>query len=85
MNYEVTWTRTALDQLAALWNDSRERDEVTVASHELEQLISRRPLSLGESRQASIVRFLYRRPLGIEYEVIEDDKKVRVLRVWSIA
>jgi hypothetical protein len=23
-------------------------------------------------------------PLGIEYDVIEDDKTVRILRVWSL-
>lgn len=23
-------------------------------------------------------------PLGIDFEIIEDDKKVRVLRVWTV-
>jgi hypothetical protein len=56
---------------------------VTAASHWLEQELGRRPLELGESRGTSVVRIAYHSPLGIEYEVVEDDKKVRVFRVWS--
>jgi hypothetical protein len=64
---------------------SADRAGVTAASHWLEQELRRRPLSLGESRRASVVRVAHRPPLGIEFEVVEDDKKVRVLRVWSIS
>jgi hypothetical protein len=39
---------------------------------------------IGESRDSSVNRTAFDRPLGIEFEVIEDDKKVRVLRVWSL-
>jgi hypothetical protein len=84
MTDSVSWTATALNQLAAIWNDSADRNPVTDASHWLEQTIGRRPLEFGESRKSSVVRIGYRPPLGIEYEVIEDDKKVRVLRVWSV-
>ncbi|HXD89268.1 MAG TPA: hypothetical protein VN641_22440 [Urbifossiella sp.] len=31
-----------------------------------------------------MLRMAYEPPLGIEFEIIEDDKKVRVLRVWSL-
>ena len=30
------------------------------------------------------VRIAFHSPLGIEFEIIEDDKKVLVLSVWSI-
>jgi plasmid stabilization system protein ParE len=83
MKYSVTWTKTALNQLAEIWNDSASRNDVTAASHHLEQAVSLHPLDLGESRHTSVVRVAYRKPLGMEYEVIEDDKKVRVLRVWA--
>lgn len=32
----------------------------------------------------SVIRMAYEPPLGIDFEIIEDDKKVRVLRVWSL-
>ncbi|HJZ54624.1 MAG TPA: hypothetical protein VKE74_06675 [Gemmataceae bacterium] len=83
MTYSVSWTATALNQLAAIWNDAADRNAVTAASHWLEQTIGRQPLDFGESRQASVVRVGYRPPLGIEFAVIEDDKKVRVIRVWA--
>mgnify|MGYP005859706681 CR=1 FL=1 len=84
MSYSVTWVRKALDQLAAIWLNPADRTAVTEAAHWLEQELRRRPLTLGESRTVSVVRIAHRDPLGIEFEVIEDDKKVRVLRVWSL-
>jgi hypothetical protein len=85
MTYSVSWTPTALNALAAIWNDSTDRNAVTTASHWLEQAIENRPIGFGEARNSSVVRIAFRPPLGIEFEIIEDDKKVRVLRVWSVA
>jgi hypothetical protein len=84
MSYSVVWVRTALNQLAAISVASSDRAGVTSAAHWLERELGRRPLTLGESRTASVVRIAHRRPLGVEFEIIEDDKKVRVLRVWSL-
>ena len=39
---------------------------------------SRRPANSSVNRTATDL------PLGIEYEIIEDDKTVRILRVWSL-
>jgi hypothetical protein len=49
MSYSVTWVRTALNQLAAIWITSSNRRGVTTATHWLEQELGRRPLTLGES------------------------------------
>lgn len=84
MNYTVDWLKEALDQLAAVWVAASDRDAVSSASHELEQVIGRRPLGFGEARASSVVRVAYHPPLGIEFEIIEDDKRVRVLRVWAV-
>jgi hypothetical protein len=84
MTYSVVWKKKALDQLAAIWNDSTDQAGVTAASNWLEKAIATRPLTFGESRKSSVVRVAHYPPLGMEFEVIEDDKKVRVLRVWSI-
>jgi hypothetical protein len=83
MTYSVAWTAAALNALAQIWNLSADRNAVTTASHELEQTMERRPLGFGEARGSSVLRIAFRPPLGIEFEIIEDDKRVRVLRVWS--
>jgi len=83
-SYSVAWVRTELNQLASIWLASSNQAGVTIAAHWLEQELSRRPLTFGESRTASVVRIAHRKPLGIEFEIIEDDKKVRILGVWSL-
>lgn len=35
-------------------------------------------------RNSSVNRTAIELPLGIDYEIIEDDKAVRILRVWSV-
>ena len=84
MTYSVSWTPTALNALAEIWNDSTDRNAVTAASHWLEESIGRQPIGFGEARNSSVVRIAFHPPLGIEFEIIEDDKRVRVLRVWTI-
>ena len=84
MTYSVVWKKKALDRLAAIWNASADRSGVTAAAHWLEQAIGTRPFTFGESRKSSVVRVAHYPPLGIEYEIIEDDKTVRILRVWSM-
>jgi hypothetical protein len=85
VNYTVTWTQEAEDGLAAAWLAAADRPAVTAASHRLDTALKQDARNLGESRISSIVRIAIGLPLGIEFEIIEDDKKVRVLRVWSIA
>jgi hypothetical protein len=81
MNYAVHWTDDALDQLAAVWTAASDQAAVTSASHRLEQEIARDPFGRGSRRNASVNRTAIDLPLGIDYEIIEDDKKVRILRV----
>jgi hypothetical protein len=57
---------------------------VTQAAHRLEQALMQHPLTIGIPRNASVNRTAIDLPLGIDYEVIEDDKLVRVLRVWAV-
>lgn len=71
-------------RLATSWLIAPDRNAVTRAAHRLDQRLRTDPLHLGESRRSSVVRFAYDYPLGIEYEVIEDAKNVRVLSVWTI-
>ena len=84
MNYTVHWTEAALNELASVWLAATDRNAVTAASHRLEQALARDPYASSVPRNASVNRTATDLPLGIDYEIIEDDKKVRVLRVWSL-
>ena len=81
MTYTVKYKKRALNQLAAIWNAWADQAGVTAASNWLEQALRTRPTSFGESRNSPAVRVAHYPPLCMEFEVIEDDKKVRVLRV----
>jgi plasmid stabilization system protein ParE len=83
MKYTVRWVPIAEQELAAIWLASADREAVTRAAHRLDQRLRTTPFSLGESRQSSLSRIAFEPPLAIEFEVIEDDKKVRVLAVSS--
>lgn len=83
MNYTAEWVTAALNMLAAA-SLAGDRNAVAEASFRIERELRRQPLDVGESRTSSVNRTYFDRPLGVEYEVIEDDKRVRVLRVWLI-
>jgi hypothetical protein len=84
MNYSVHWTDNALDELAAVWTAASDRNAVTTASHRLELDLTREPYTRGIRRNSSTNRTATDLPLGVDYEIIEDDKKVRIVRVWSL-
>jgi hypothetical protein len=84
MNYTVIWVPLAENDLAAVWLAAADRAAVTRAAHQLDQDLARNPFGRGVRRDASVNRTAVELPLGIDYEVIEDDKLVRVLRVWAV-
>lgn len=84
MTYAVDWAPSALRELAAIWVGAADPAAVTAASHRLEQALAADPLRIGVPRNSSVNRTAVDPPLGIDYEVIEDDKVVRVVRVWSL-
>lgn len=84
MNYEVVWGPVIEGQLAAVWIASDDRAAVAAAAHRLDQALARNPLALGEARDSSVRRVAFDHPLGIEFEVIEDDKRVIVQAVFSV-
>ena len=80
VNYTVIFQPSAEQQLAAAWVDATDRVAVTRASDQIDTLLGIAPGQIGESRNAGR-RVLVVPPLVVTYEVIEDDKQVRVLRV----
>ncbi len=84
MKYQVIWQNIAEEELAAIWLASPDRNTVSSAAAWFDSRLSRLPLSLGESRDSSVHRIAYHPPIGIEFEVIEDDKRVIVQGVFSV-
>jgi hypothetical protein len=83
MNYQVVWGPRAEVMLADVWLDLPDRNAVASAAAWLDARLLRRPLTLGESRESSVRRVAYHGALGIEFEIIEDDKRVIVQGVFS--
>jgi len=83
MNYEVFWGPIAESMLAEIWLDAPNRGFATQTAADLERKLAQDPLHLGESRASSVQRIVYQPPLGIEFEVIEDDKRVIVQGVFA--
>lgn len=58
------------------------RQSVTAASHEIDQRLSADPENEGESRPDDR-RIMFVAPLGVMYEIDQDQGIVFVLQVWS--
>jgi hypothetical protein len=84
MNYTVIWVPAAENELAAVWNAAADQLAVTQAAHRLDLALTRHPFAIGRPRNSSVNRTAVDLPLGVDYEVIEDDKTVRVVRAWSL-
>lgn len=83
MNYTVAWSRDAIDQVTLVWLAAANRNAVTQAAHRLELALADQPF-IGTRRNSSVNRTATDYPLGIDFEIIEDDKKVRIIRVWPL-
>lgn len=83
MKYEVAWNSNAESDLAKIWMSSSERAKVAESAAYLDDLLARNPFSVGESRTSTVQRIAYKAPLGVEFEIIEDDKRVIVHAVFS--
>jgi hypothetical protein len=83
--YRVVWLRTALDELGAAWiqADAELRASITAGTYRIDQLLQSNPQQQGESRSHG-QRILFQLPLGLTFEVHEQDGIVRVLHVWII-
>lgn len=83
MSYTVIWTAKAEAELAAIWLSATDRKAVTKASATLDRILGEKPTVVGRSRFDS-VRIYAEWPLGVEYDVHEDDRIVYVLAAWDV-
>ena len=84
MNYDIVWHPAAENELAAVWMAAEDRDAVNVAVRWFENYLARRPLTFGVPQLSSVHRMAYFESFAIEYEVIEDDKRVFVLSMFRV-
>ena len=83
MRYQILWGPIAEQLLAAIWLASSDRNSIAHAAAWFDVQLATNPLSLGESRSSSVHRVAFHGPIGIEFEVIEDDKRVIVRAVFA--
>ena len=83
MKYQVIRDNAAEEELTAIGLAAPDRKAVTRATAWLELRLATNPLNLGESRRSSVERVAFHPPIGIEFEVIEDDRRVVVQAVFS--
>jgi hypothetical protein len=84
MIFTVNWTATALQQLAAIWLAAPDRNAITVASEEIDRELRTDPDTLGRPTFATVREYRHP-PLAIEFEVVEADRIVHVLSVWTVS
>lgn len=83
MKYEVRWGPAAENELASLWLDSDDRQTITDAAMQIDELLAAFPQDRGESRFGDI-RILFVSPLGVLFQVDEQNRRVQVIAVWQI-
>jgi len=85
MTWTVIWQPRPLNDLASLWTDaaSEERKNIALASNAIDHKLHVNPEDAGESRPLGR-RILFHPPLGVFFEIREQDRMVVVTEVWRI-
>ena len=83
MNYNVIWKRSADGQLASIWMDADDRAAITHAARALDRRLAVNPVEQGESRPNEL-RIGFELPLGVLYEIHEDQRLIQVVAVWKV-
>jgi plasmid stabilization system protein ParE len=80
MRYTVIWTPDALDQLADVWLRATNRNAVTQAAYQIDQILRDDPGSKGVEFYGD--RLLVVTPLQVIFVTRPDDRLVEVQQVW---
>ena len=83
--FTVVWSDEARDQLAEIWLDGETdvRREVTRYAATLDVNLRANGDRIGESRQPGS-RTLAEETIGVEFQVFQQDRLVRIVRTWRI-
>jgi len=82
MRYTVLWSHGTEGDLAEIWMTTRDHSKVTAAAREIDRRLQSDPEHEGESRSEDL-RILLIAPLGVNFVVEPDDRRVRVVEVWQ--
>lgn len=80
MRFTVIWSQSAQDQLALLWLNATDRNAVTVAQHQVDQLLRVDLDTQGIPFFGS--RLLLASPLHVLFTINWADMQVEVYDVW---
>ena len=80
MKYTVVWRQSAENELARLWADAENRCAVATAADLIDGALQFQPESAGESRSGA-ARILIVAPLVVTFDIVADDRLVRILSV----
>ena len=84
MTWLVRWTPVAENRLAAAWLASADRNAITAAVYEIDNLLELFPSTTGDI-SFDTVRVFEEPPLSVEFEINEAARSVTVLNVWLTA
>lgn len=85
MNYSVEWTELAESELAAVWLSVPDQADLSMISFLVDRTLGMTPFHIGIPCRSSVHRILKVVPLGLYYDIVEDDKKVIVQSCWLIS
>jgi hypothetical protein len=79
----VVWVSDAEAELAEIWLASESRDRVASASHAIDFALAQNAASVGSPLTEGL-RAIDEPPLRVLFEILDDDRLVRVLKVKQI-
>jgi len=82
MKYRVFWTPEAEAELRKIVANSDDRAALGAAARTIDRRLIANPYSMGESREESATRVGFAKPLGVDFEVLDDVSTVIVFGVW---
>jgi ParE toxin of type II toxin-antitoxin system, parDE len=81
MIFTVIWQPETENDLADLWLNAPDRDAVTRAANQIDAQLKADPYANSESRFGN-TRVMFVPPLGVAYDIYDDDCLVAVWAVW---
>ena len=82
MNFTLRWKSKAVEHMAALWMNAKDRKAITAAANAIEKQLARDPFHNSESRDKGR-RIMIEPPLGVIFKVHRKKRIVDILRVWQ--
>ena len=83
MKWTVVYLNSAYNRLADIWIQAPDQVAVTRAANLIDAILRRDPYAYSESRDDNS-RVMIETPLGVGYDVSDDDCMVTVWSFWRI-